>query len=114
MSAPPPPATSTAPGAGSGTVTVTEADSGKSVMLHLGDRLEVQLASPSIYIWTEPASSDESVLCRTSGSSGATAKALFVATINGRSTVTATDNPTCYPACLPPSRLFEVSVSVMG
>jgi hypothetical protein len=83
-------------------------------VLHRGDHLVARLTSPPIYRWTEPASSDESVLQRSRGSSGASAEGVFVATADGRSSVTATDDPTCYPGCLPPSRLFELSVSVVG
>jgi hypothetical protein len=93
---------------------VTQADSGHSYALHTGDLLVVQLSGPSIYTWTEPSSSDPLVLQRTGGSSGATANATFVVSGKGMVNVTATDNPNCYPQCLSPSRLFEVTVSVGG
>ena len=96
------------------TITVTAADSGRSLTLHRGERLAVQLTGPTLYTWTEPASSNMAVLQRKSGSSGGQASALFVATRTGRAMVTATDNPNCYPECLPPSRLFQVSLSVTG
>ena len=96
------------------TVTVTAADRGQIVTLHVGQRLGVRLVSPSIYEWTEPASSNESVLMRTSGTAGATATGDFVAVAKGVVRVTAIDNPTCYPQCLAPSRLFSITVSVVG
>lgn len=96
------------------TLSVTEADSGHSYTLHVGDRLVVQLSGPSIYTWTESVSSNPAVLARSRGSSGATTTAIFVASAKGRARVTATDNPNCYPQCLPPSRLFVVTVTVLG
>jgi len=109
---PPTPANTTA--TPSRTITVTQADSGRSYALHRGDHLIVQLTGPSFYIWTEPSSSNQAVLQRTGGSTGATASAAFVARSTGKATVSAIDNPNCYPQCLPPSRLFEVGVSVVG
>ena len=97
-----------------GTITVTQADSGRSYALHTGDRLVVQLSGPSNYTWTEPTSSDQAALQSTGGSSGASASAGFLAVAMGTVKVTATDNPNCYPKCLAPSRLFEVTVSVRG
>lgn len=98
----------------SGTITVTQADSGHSYVLHIGDHLVVQLSGPSNYTWTEPTSSDHAVLNPTGGSSGANASADFLAVAMGTAKVMATDNPNCYPQCLAPSRLFEVSVSAVG
>jgi len=96
------------------TVTVTQADSGHNYRLHKGDLLDVQLSGPSIYTWTEPASANQAVLQRTGGSPGAMATATFTAVARGKVEVTAIDNPDCYPQCLPPSRLFEVMVTVVG
>ena len=96
------------------TITVTQADSGRSYTLHKNDHLVVRLSGPSFYTWTEPASSDQSVLQRTKGSSGSSATGTFVARAKGKAQVTAIDNPNCYPQCLAPSRLFEVNVSVVG
>jgi hypothetical protein len=94
------------------TITVTLADSGRRLTLQQGDRLNVRLAGPSAYTWTEPTSSAPAVLERRGGSSGSQASAVFLAVGAGKATVSATDNPNCYPRCLAPSRLFEVSVSV--
>ena len=96
------------------TIAVTEADSGRSYTLHRGDQLDVELSGPSSYTWTKPTSSDQGALDPMATSSGSTARASFVAVGPGKATVTATDNPNCYPECLAPSRLFEVSVSVTG
>jgi len=96
------------------TITVTQADSGKSYRMHKGDRLDVALTGPASYTWTEPTSSNSTVLQRKSGSSGSQASGLFVAARRGKATVSAVDNPNCYPRCLLPSRLFEVSATVTG
>jgi len=96
------------------TIAVTQADSGHSYELRKGDGLVVQLSGPSSYTWNDPASSDQAVLQRTSGSTGAIASATFVALAIGQSEVTATDTPNCYPECLAPSRLFQVTVSVVN
>jgi hypothetical protein len=95
------------------TITVTQADSGHRYRIHEKDRLVVNLYGPSIYTWTEPSSSNEAVLQRTSGTSGSTATATFIAMEKGRVDVSAVDNPNCYPQCLPPSRLFHVIVTII-
>ena len=99
-------------GTGSRAVTATEADTGRDYTLHPGDVLDVRLSGPASYTWTEPASSAPDVLLSVSGSSGVQAAARLVAVGAGTATVTATDNPDCYPKCLAASRLFEVRVSV--
>lgn len=93
---------------------VTESDSGHSYSVPRGTQLLVQLSGPTIYTWTEPISSNPAVLKRTSGSSGSGAAATFVAEAKGEARVTAVGNPTCYPQCLMPSRLFTFTVSVVG
>jgi hypothetical protein len=107
------PTTSTVP-SGSGATTLTVADSGRRLNLRRGDRLVVNLTGSAIYTWTEPTSSDGVVLPRSVASPGATASATFVAAADGESTVSATANPNCYPQCLPPSRLFQVTISISG
>ena len=96
------------------TVTVTQVDSGRQYTLHLGDHLVVRLTGPSIYTWTASQSSNQAILQRITSSPGSTSITTFVAETNGDVRVTATDNPNCSPQCLPPSRLFELSVSVVG
>jgi hypothetical protein len=93
---------------------VTLADSGHSYSLSRGTRLVVQLSGPTIYIWTEPVSSNPAVLKGTGGSSGSAATATFVAEMTGKARVTAVGSATCSPLCLMPSRLFTLSASVVG
>ena len=97
------------------TITVTQADSGRSYTLHKGDHLDVQLSVPSGFIWTEPASSDQSVLHRTGGSSGSTATGTFVAKSKGKVEVTAIGKPNCSASPCPALLLlFQVNVSVVS
>ncbi len=91
------------------TVTVTQADAGATFNLRKGDRLVISLAGPTLYTWTVPVVSVPTVLDRLSGAPG---HASFVAMGTGTTNVSAVDNPNCYPACLPPSRLFQVHVVV--
>jgi hypothetical protein len=95
-------------------ITVTQADSGRSYSLHEGARLFIQLIGPANYTWSEPVPSNGTVLERSVGSSGNIATATFVAKSTGHVRVTAIDNPNCYPQCLPPSRLFVLTVSVVS
>jgi len=94
-------------------ITVTEADNGRSYSLHEGDRLFIQLMGPAIYTWSEPVSSNGAVLELSVGSPGNIATATFVARSTGQARVTAVGNPSCYPQCLAPSRLFVLTVSVV-
>lgn len=94
------------------TILVTQALSGGHYVLQRGDQLIVRLASPSLYTWSAPTSSNEVVLHRSGATSGPSATATFTARAVGRTEVTAVDNPTCYPQCLPPSRLFVITVRV--
>ena len=95
------------------TVTVTVVDGGRHFTLRRGDRLRLSLTGPSAYTWTAPISSNSGVLRRVSSAVGANANALFVAAAPGMAQVTTVDNPNCYPLCLPPSRLFSVTVTVV-
>jgi hypothetical protein len=95
-------------------LTLTQADSGRIYSLRVGARLFIQLVGPAIYTWSAPVSSKATVLERLVGSSGNIATATFVARSTGRVRVTAIDNPNCYPQCLPPSRLFVVTISVVS
>lgn len=95
---------------------VTLSQSGESVRLHLGERLIVRLSGTTNYIWTAVTSSNLHVLSPVSAppASAGSTSATFVASALGGARVTAIENPNCYPACLPPSRLFTLSVSVIG
>lgn len=95
------------------TVSVTPADGGRHFTLRRGDRLRLRLGGPSIYTWTAPTSSNPGVLRQISSIGGTSASALFVAAAPGTVQVTSVDNPNCYPLCLPPSRLFSVTVTVV-
>lgn len=90
-------------------VTVTPANAGSAYTLHVGDQLVVNLSAGGNYVWSEPQAGDATVLARTSAGAGT---ATFSAVGAGTTTVTAVGNPTCYPACLEPSRLFNVTVTV--
>jgi len=96
------------------TYTATQTDNGRSYSLHRGDSLIVRLTSPSIYTWSAAVSSNPAILRRTSSTAGATSISIFVAGATGHVQITATDNPTCYPECLPPSQLFSLHVSVVA
>jgi hypothetical protein len=97
---------------GSAMVAMNNNDSGRRYILHIGDRVNLALAGLSMYSWTEPTSSSESVLTRTDGARGHRADANFVATAPGRVSVMAVENPNCAPACLPPTHLFQVIIIV--
>ncbi|MHB8681181.1 MAG: hypothetical protein ACYDA2_03685 [Acidimicrobiales bacterium] len=96
------------------TVALNESDSARRVVLNSGDGLRLELAGPANYTWSAPASSDTGVLQVVSASSGATVTATFLAVAQGSATVTATDNPNCYPQCLATSRVFRITVVVTG
>ena len=95
------------------TINVTNADNGRSFRLHLNDRLELTLKGPAVYVWSMPVASNHVVLNRISGESGGTATATFVAVKKGASNVSAAGNPSCRPACMMPSRLFRIAVTVV-
>jgi hypothetical protein len=95
------------------TVKVTNADNGHSIRVHLNDRLVLTLTGPNIYKWSMPTASNHAVLNRTSGEAGSTATATFVAVKKGASSVTAAGSPNCHPACLIPSRIFNIAVTVV-
>jgi len=95
------------------TIKVNYSDNGHRYRLHKSDHLDVQLSSPSIVTWTEPSSSNQAVLQRTGGSSGAMSTGAFIATAKGRVQVTATGTPSCAPVCQLLVR-FEISVPVVG
>ena len=95
------------------TVKVTNVDNGRSFRLHLNDRLELTLKGPAVYVWSMPVASNHVVLNRISGESGGTATATFVAVKKGGSNVSAAGNPSCRPACMMPSRLFRIAVTVV-
>ncbi len=94
------------------TILASQTESGDHFVLRRGDHLIVRLASSSLYTWSAPTSSNDAVLRRSTATSGASASATFIAFATGQVEVRAVDNPTCYPQCLPPSRLFVITVRV--
>lgn len=96
------------------TIVATLVDSGRHFWLRRGDRLMLRLVGPTIYTWSAPTTSNRAVLRRLSASAGMTATATFRAVAPGAVQVSAVDSPNCYPLCLPPSRLFSLSVTVTG
>jgi hypothetical protein len=106
-----------------GIVVITEADNGKSYTLHRNSQgIQVQLSNGEM--WTEPQSSNGTVLPRRSGStnSDGSAQALFVAGADGQATITAQGQShpqpcqTAQPRCLMPDHImeFQVNVAVVG
>ena len=101
------------------TIVLTAQDSGRTITVHTGDTVEVDLAAPGGgATWTEPYSTDGVVLQRTSGgtSKDGSAHAVFTATRTGTAQVQASRVPACAnatPRCLPPQRIdFQVTVDV--
>jgi hypothetical protein len=95
-------------------ILATQSDSGRHFTLRRGDRLVLRLVGPAIYTWSAPTTSNRWVLRRLSANAGMTASATLRAVAPGMVQVRAVDSPNCYPQCLPPSRLFSLSVTVSG
>jgi len=97
------------------TIVVTLEDSGHSYRLNSGDQLDVRLSGPSYATWSEPVSSDQSVLLLKRGTSGSTATGLFLAVAKGKVKITASPHLICPSICAGPSLpVFGVNVSVVG
>jgi hypothetical protein len=105
----------TAPASGK-VVKLTEADSGRTISVPAGTRIEVRLSASGPMAWTVPSSSDGTVVTRTGGSPDAKggASGSFTATKGGGADLTATENPNCRPQCMMPSRLWVVHIIVTG
>jgi hypothetical protein len=100
-------------------VVLTEKDSGKTITIHPGDVVEVDLSSPQGGSrWTEPQSTDPAVVKRGSGRtrSDGSSMAVFTAGQNGNAQIQASKVPACAtatPRCLPPQRIdFQVTIVV--
>ena len=91
---------------------VAVTDSGRQYYLRVGDHLLFKLVGPGAYLWKPLVSSAPKVLAVVSSRGGSVAYANVVGRSPGRSVASAIDNPRCYPQCLPPSRIFQVSVIV--
>lgn len=116
MSGSPPAPGSSAP---DGEVAVTAADSGKTVTLHIGQRLRIVLGGRSEQ-WHRPASTGPSLrLTAASGGypSNRPADAVFLAVRAGTASVTSmTDHPCLHaqPPCMIAQRAWSVRVLVTG
>ena len=103
----------------SGEVTVTEADSGRTVHLHIGQRLRVVLGGRGEQ-WHRPASPGPFLrLAAASGGypSSRPADAVFIAVRAGTASVTSiTDHPCLHakPPCMIAQRVWSVRVLVRG
>jgi hypothetical protein len=113
------PSSTPRPSAPDGEVTVTEADSGRTVHLHIGQRLRVVLGGRGQQ-WRRPTSSGRSLrLTTTSGGypSGRPADAVFLAARAGTVSVTSmTDDPCLHaqPPCMIAQRMWSLRVVVAG
>ena len=99
-----------------GTLTLTEADAGRSITVHRGETIVVQLHAMQAYIWSVPRSSNQAVVAQRSGtqSTNGDASGSFSAVATGTADLSATENPRCYPQCLPPSRYWSVHITVIS
>ena len=103
------------PPAASGTIVITDRDNGATVPVRAGSTVAVRLSSTGgPYRWTEPVSSDDTILHRTIASTAddGSSAGTFVGERSGRATLEASDDPHCTPACGAPSRLWAVTVVV--
>jgi hypothetical protein len=99
-----------------GTLTLTEADAGRSVTVHRGEAIVVQLHAMQSYVWSVPRSSNQAVVAQRSGaqSTNGDASGSFAAVAVGTADLSATEDPRCYPQCLPPSRYWSVHITVIS
>ena len=102
-------------------IVLTQQDNGRTITVHRGDVVEVDLSAPQNAMrWTEPQSTDETVVRRSSGAarSDGSASAVFGAAQDGNAGIFASRMPACYfstPRCLPPQRIdFQVTIVVTG
>lgn len=102
------------------TVTVTQDDAGKTVTLRVGQHLVVQLQAPSGQYWSSaPDTSDALVLARESTSANASSDRVtssFTGKKAGHAQVSAAEDATCRqstPACMTPTRLWQIQVDVI-
>ena len=117
----PPPSSRWTSGHAPTRIVLTEQDNGRTITVHRGDVIEVDLSAPQNAMrWTEPQSTDETVARRSSGAarSDGSADAVFGAAQDGNAGILASRMPACYfstPRCLPPQRIdFQVTIVVTG
>lgn len=103
------------PGAANPTPTavLTEADGGKSVQLHVGDRAALRLTST--YVWTSPTSSGGAVrVTPVEGAGDPTFREWTIeAVARGTATVTAEGRPTCSPGTMCTQVIRDLAITVV-
>jgi hypothetical protein len=94
---------------------VNESNDGATVVLHVGEQLDVNLSGGVLH-WSEPTSSNSKVLARMSGqtSGDGSASAVFRAMSAGQAMVFSAGNPACASHCGVPSRAYQVTVTVVA
>jgi hypothetical protein len=95
---------------------LTEKDSGRTVTVHAGTRIDVQLAGSGPMTWTVPRSSHGTIVTQIGGGQDGKggAAAGFRASRNGKADLSATQDPNCRPQCMMPSRLWVVHIVVIA
>jgi hypothetical protein len=105
----PSPRTQVAPGT---TLTLNQNSRG-TFIVRPGTTILVQLSGGGASTWTMPATGNGAVVRFESGSSSnGSATATFVAGSPGQATIQAGEAPRCPPICGPPSRLWQVEITV--
>ena len=106
-------------GAGSGptprAITLTAKNDGETETVRVGTDISVELAGVENFTWSIPATSDTAVVKPTAGIAGGdgSATADFTAVGAGQATLSAVDNPKCFPVCaLPPAGGWRVTIIV--
>src|SRR5260370_612078 len=81
-----------------------------------GEPIVSQLHAMQAYIWCVPRSSNQAVVAQRSGtqSTNGDASGSFAAVATGAADLSATEDPRCYPQCLPPSRYWSVHITVIS
>jgi hypothetical protein len=105
----PSPGTQVAPGT---TLTLSQNSRG-TFIVRPGTTILVQLSGGGASMWTMPATGNGAAVRFDSGSSSnGSATATFVAGSPGQATIQAGEAPRCPPICGPPSRLWQVDITV--
>jgi hypothetical protein len=97
-------------------VMLTEKDSGRTITVHAGTRIDVRLAGSGPMTWTVPHSSDGTIVTQTGGGQDGkgSASGSFGAAQAGKADLSATQDPNCRPQCMMPSRLWVVHIVVVA
>jgi hypothetical protein len=93
---------------------LTAADDGTTLNVRVGALLSVQLVATPGYRWAPPRTSDTSILGadQVALTPGGGVTGAFHGLTPGTAQITATEDPTCLPACGRPSRLWRVTIVV--